>query len=696
MGPIAPCDADHNGFRSGWIPSLRNGECFAAAEPNEENPLNRPVALRHPRRSWATRLLGLGWLLTALVIVASMTPSAALPSATAAADGDLPAVTAVAAGGDHTCALLDNGEVRCWGNGSLGALGYGNTESIGDDEAPAEAGSVDLGGKATAIVAASNSTCALLDDGTVRCWGFGAVGQLGYGNKENIGDDETPAEAGPVDLDGPFRVAVALTAGANHVCALLDNGSVMCWGSGGFGRLGYGSFDNVGDDETPADVGPVNVGGTRVTTIAAGLFHTCALLSDTSVRCWGFGQEGALGYGNTKAIGDDETPATAGPVNVGGSGVVTALTAGGSQTCAFVPSLPGGVRCWGANDHGQLGTGNTVRIGDNETPAAAAPMTLGSTPSAISIGRFHACGVFEGRGLRCWGRGSSGQLGYANVSDVGAGGPVQDAGTVDLGGGATMVSSGFLHTCAVLDTGSVTCWGEGSKGRLGYGDTKTIGDDEHPTATVVVVGSVADQDAPPTAVDDSVTVAQDSAKAPIDVLANDTDPDGGQREVVSVSNPVNGSATIDTDGVGVSYRPDGGYCNAPGGAPDTFTYTVNGGSTATVEVVVSCTDAEPPPSDTTAPETTITTRANLFGVVVWASGTGKLTFVSDEAGSTFECRVDSGSFEPCVSGQAFSVPSGRHTIAVRARDAVGNVDATPAARTITSFKLALFRGGGAR
>ena len=135
-------------------------------------------------------------------------------------------------------------------------LGYGNTEDIGDDETPASAGDVNLGGLAVEIAAGGEHTCALLTTGAVRCWGHGARGALGYGNIEDIGDDETPASAGDVYIGG---TAVHITAGAGHSCALLATGAVRCWGAGLTGCLGYGNTEDIGDDETPASAGDVPV-----------------------------------------------------------------------------------------------------------------------------------------------------------------------------------------------------------------------------------------------------------------------------------------------------------------------------------------------------------------------------------------------------------------------------------------------------
>ena len=127
-------------------------------------------------------------------------------------------------------------------------------------------------------------TCALLDDNTVRCWGFGGNGRLGYGNVANAGDDESPGSVGPVDL-GPGRTALAITAGGAHSCALLDDHTVRCWGHGFNGALGYGGDPNnsdpmlhpqdIGNDETPGSIPPVNLGaGRTATAISAGQSHT--------------------------------------------------------------------------------------------------------------------------------------------------------------------------------------------------------------------------------------------------------------------------------------------------------------------------------------------------------------------------------------------------------------------------------------
>ena len=247
-------------------------------------------------------------------------------------------------------------------------MGYGNGNNIGDNEVPATAGDVNVGGDVVQITVASDHVCALLSTGKVRCWGDGSDGRLGYVNTTWIGDDETPASAGDVNVGGDV---IQITAGYNHTCALLGTGKVRCWGDGSMGQLGYVNSNDIGDDETPASAGDVNIGG-DVVLISAGQYYTCAHLSTGTVRCWGDGSDGRLGYGSTNRIGDNETPASAGDVNIGGD--VVTIRAGRSHACALLST--GNMRCWGYNIDGQLGYGNTSSIGDNELPSSAGDVAV--------------------------------------------------------------------------------------------------------------------------------------------------------------------------------------------------------------------------------------------------------------------------------------------------------------------------------
>lgn len=384
-------------------------------------------------------------------------------------------------GASHTCALSPlTGNVRCWGTGNDGRLGYGNTNTIGDDEVPSTAGDVDLGGDVIAIATGtfSGHTCALLTTGNVRCWGLGANGQLGYGNTNDIGDDETPASAGDVNIGG---TVTQIAVGSQHTCVLLSTGNVRCWGNGSNGRLGYANVTTIGDDEAPASAGDVPVGGT-VVQIGAGSTHTCALLSTGNVRCWGFGSFGILGYGNTTHIGDDETPASAGDVNIGGT--VTQIAVGGQHTCALLST--GDVRCWGIATGGRLGYGNFNNVGDDETPASAGNVNVGGTVTQIAAGGNFTCALLTTGNVRCWGSGAFGKLGYGNTTTIGDDELPSTVGYVDVGDRVVQIASGSSHTCVVLSTNQLRCWGLGTSGQLGYGNTTTIGDDEVPSTVGTV------------------------------------------------------------------------------------------------------------------------------------------------------------------------------------------------------------------
>jgi alpha-tubulin suppressor-like RCC1 family protein len=291
------------------------------------------------------------------------------------------------AGAAHTCAILQTGGVRCWGLGTNGRLGYGNTTDIGDNETPGSITPVDLGAgrTATAITAGDEHTCAILDNGNVLCWGEGSFGRLGYGNTTDIGDNELPGSIAPVVL-GAGRTATAITAGGEHTCAILDNAKVRCWGWAFEGRLGYANANDIGDNETPGSVGPVNFGaGRTVTAIAAGDDHNCARLDDGSTRCWGDGADGQLGYANINDIGDNETPGTAGPVDLGAGRTVTDIAAGNDYSCATsttcrCPAGASGARAGSATR--TSGRSATTRHRRRLAQSTSAPSTPRRSPSA--------------------------------------------------------------------------------------------------------------------------------------------------------------------------------------------------------------------------------------------------------------------------------------------------------------------------
>ncbi len=389
-------------------------------------------------------------------------------------------VQKISAGFSHTCVLLDTGAVRCWGEGFIGKLGYATVPvhyNIGDDETPASVGDVIVGGNVVDIATGGGHTCALLDTGKVRCWGSGNYGVLGYGSTASVGYFETPANAGDVNVGG---TVTQISAGSNHTCALLNTGQVKCWGYGRNGQLGNGNTTNVGDDEAPANFESViiqdyNFENETVTQIVAGSNHTCALVNSGNVKCWGDGYYGQLGHGGTYDI---IGPLIYEAVNIGGN--VVQLAASGNHTCALLDT--GNVRCWGEGSDGELGYGNTNNIGDNETPANVGNVNVGGTVVQIATGFKKTCALLDTGNVRCWGRGLNGQLGYGNTNNIGDNETPASVGNVNVGGTVVQLAAGGIHTCVLLDTGSVRCWGSGEFGSIGYGNTNNIGDNETPAS----------------------------------------------------------------------------------------------------------------------------------------------------------------------------------------------------------------------
>ena len=598
---------------------------------------------------------------TGLITLLAVALAVAFASS-AAASGPQPPTVDIA-GSHHTCAILDNGEVSCWGGGGDGQLGYGNTDSIGDDETPDSAGAVNLGAgrTATSITAGNNHTCAILDNGEVSCWGNGGDGQLGYGNTDSIGDDETPDSAGAVNL-GAGRTATSITAGQFHTCAILDNGEVSCWGGGGDGQLGYGNTDSIGDDETPDSAGAVNLGaGRTATSITAGNNHTCAILDNGELICWGSGAYGQLGYGNTDRIGVDETPDSAGAVNLGAGRTATSITAGQFHTCAILDN--GQVSCWGSGAFGKLGYGNTDRIGDDETPDSAGAVNLGAgrTATSITAGQYHTCAILDNGEVSCWGYGGTGALGYGNSDWIGDDETPDSAGAVNLGAGRTAASitAGSYYTCAILDNGEVSCWGLGGTGALGYGNTDWIGNDETPdSAGAVNLGAGR-----------TATLSNTIIYAGPSASTNEPTPTF--------------SFASNTNGATFECRVDS-EAFASCSSPETVAALTDGSHTFEVKATDAASNTDPSPAirsftvDTTPPDTTIdtgppgTTRD-------WISS---FEF-SSEPGATFECRVDSEAFASCSSPAVAGLSDGPHTFEVRATDAAGNTDPSPANRSFT-------------
>lgn len=334
----------------------------------------------------------------------------------------------LAVGRRHACALRLDGELLCWGLSSSGALGHGDLNIIGNNELLSEAGIVDVGHEIRSVHAGPLRTCVITVDHQLVCWGANHSGELGYGHTETIGDDEPASAAGIIDVGGPV-VDVALSSG--HTCALLDGGDVRCWGirTAGLGA-GYQVGESIGDDEPPSSMPPVALGG-PAQALAAGFHHLCALLENGELVCWGDNGEGQLGHGNFDDIGDDETPAAIGPVPLGEP--ATAIALGLRHSCAIGES--GSVYCWGADNDGQLGHPDVMgSIGGELRPVDVGPIALPGAVDALAAGDDHNCAAI-GADVHCWGAGSGGRLGYGNEQALGDDEPPASGGPVQFSGG---------------------------------------------------------------------------------------------------------------------------------------------------------------------------------------------------------------------------------------------------------------------
>ena len=347
---------------------------------------------------------------------------------------------AVSLGSFHTCVLLDDATVKCFGDNGMGQLGYGDTSTRGDgpnemgDKLPA----VDLGAgkKVASVCAGYGNSCALLTNGQVKCWGHNdGSGDLGYGDTVDRGGK--PGEMGDalpaVDL-GTGRSAVAVACGGagasgyEHVCVLLDDGSVKCWGANLEGELGQG--DRTARGNKPNQMGdalpPVSLGtGRKATAVSAGAFVSCALLDDHSLKCWGGGDYVGLGRIDSRGAQPGQMGDALPAVDLGTGRHAVMVSAGGMSTCALLDD--GHVKCWGINWLGILGYGDTVERG-------IAPRQMGDYLPDVDVGACRATGV----GL----------------------------GAAPSGGGG--------QSCALLENGTLKCWGQG--GVLGIGNDDIHGE----------------------------------------------------------------------------------------------------------------------------------------------------------------------------------------------------------------------------
>jgi len=338
--------------------------------------------------------------------------------------------TGFALGERSGCFVTAAGGVRCWGTndrgkGGSGLLGLRST-AVADDVLGLLSGvrRVDVG---------ISHACALMVDGTVRCWGANDSGQLGDGTTEDRLD--------PVVVPGLSGV-VDIATGLRHTCAALSAGSVMCWGGNGHHQLG--GIDVAGSSRPTAVPG---LQGQVASSIDTRMNRTCGVFSGGALRCWG---EVVRSAGTVP-------PQAAAAVFGGLESGVRAVSLSASFQCALL--VDGALRCWGRNDEGQLGDGTTLLRG---VPTAV--NGLGGAVTMVATGDAHACAVVTGRGVLCWGGNRSGELGNGGFTSSPVPSPVPGLGTdvVEVRAGTS--------TCARSTSGAIRCWGSNDEGAVGDGD----------------------------------------------------------------------------------------------------------------------------------------------------------------------------------------------------------------------------------
>ena len=374
-------------------------------------------------------------------------------------------------GDSHSCAIASNDVVWCWGDNTYGQLGSSAHAGLanGRSTTPVQAGALPGGRVARSITSGNRHVCVLANDGTVWCWGSNSAGELGVSG----GNQADPVQ---VALAATARLVVA---GGNSTCAVLTTDEVWCWGRNNRGQLGNGT-SNVGANATPVRVFIQN-STLVVESLDMGALHACAVGVTGEVWCWGAFDSGRLGL----AVASDVfAPQKLTAYTTGQAGDVSAGT---DHTCVRAGTT---AQCFGGNGFGQLGV-DPATVSTSTTPRT---VSFSATPVAVAVGNEVTCAIVTGGGLECLGADSSGQL---------ASGSQQShrhtaAQVSGISGAVADVAMGDQHSCAVLVSGAVRCWGLNGSGQLGDGTrltrTSAVGAgtlDASPTTTTTTTTSTS-------------------------------------------------------------------------------------------------------------------------------------------------------------------------------------------------------------
>ncbi|MEK6623718.1 MAG: hypothetical protein AABY86_02035, partial [Bdellovibrionota bacterium] len=408
-------------------------------------------------------------------------------------------VKEIAVNSYSTCAILNDDTLKCWGYNGWGQLGLGHRndigkvpESMGDNLLTVNLGTNAIAKKLARIVNGDN-TCAVVErDGQngVYCWGRvlngeDATGRGAVGLKySDMGSGLASVYMGTINGD-----VKQISFSYLGFCALGNTNMAKCWGynEGGYRLLGSNNSTEWAIGDTYGEIGSglpnVLTGGSAKVVQIEGSHQspqTCALLDDTTLRCWGYGANGPLGQDNTSNyVYIGTTPG----INLGAGRSATQFSVGYYSVCARLDDSS--VKCWGYNNAGQLGQGNVDTLGDAAGEMAAlAPINLGTgvTAKYVCTNNTHSCALMNGANdgkIKCWGYNGNGQLGYEHTNNLGDGpGEMGDAlPYVNLGTGRTVkqLSCGVNYNCAILDNDKLKCWGYNGYGHLGINTTAQKG-----------------------------------------------------------------------------------------------------------------------------------------------------------------------------------------------------------------------------
>lgn len=381
-----------------------------------------------------TRIRGLSVLIAVLPLGCASIVGADFEEKTLCLPGNSGAsVKSIAAGHQHTCAVMSDDRVRCWGSNASGQLGIGTTDSMPHTEPTEVPCLVDV----VQVAAGKSHTCALtLLRSEVFCWGDNQRGQLGVSDFEPY---PSPRKV-PLEMAG---VPLQIAAGDDFTCARMESGLVFCWGANDRKQLGA----DVSEEDSAIPAGAL-LG--EALSIAAGSGHACARTSkgEGEIVCWGSNGDGQTGAA--------PTPNVAVPASITKAPAANDLSAGGLHSCLLTSD--GIAHCWGSNSNGQLGTGSMLSNNHDPEPVE---FSIGTGFSAISLGGLHSCAITKQQDVFCWGENASGQLGTGN--DPQSEPPVV---AVHPEEGATALALGSAHSC-VLTAHAVKCWGDNAAGQLG-------------------------------------------------------------------------------------------------------------------------------------------------------------------------------------------------------------------------------------